>query len=212
MLYWLLMSKKTVLLLIIAIILVVLIIRTVFTGQKNYFNNPRITEQEPKTEIVLSKTLKTYTDPSGFAFSYPDNLSLINNEITDPKLYADLKLTAKGALGSLALKITESKFNKIEDWVKTNQATASSIPKEASLGNLKALEITTNGKLLLGALDSGVLFNIDLEFGDKKDLWVNVYKKVLEDFSFVSPNKENAVQGGTDTSDSVVFEEEETVE
>ena len=148
-----------------------------------------------------SKTVKPYTDPSGFSFNYPDNLSLTNNEATSSSTYADIQLTGSRLEGSLNLKITDSKFASLAEWLKSNSF---SNPKEVKLGNLKALEVATNQKLVLGALDSGVFFYIEIPMTDKS-FWMEVYNKVLADFSF-SPGSVN-----TATSD-VTFESEEIVE
>lgn len=197
------MSKKTLLLLILAIGLIVATGRLLFGQQKSFLTTPQGSPKELTKEIEPSKTLKSYTDPSGFTFNYPDNLSLVNNEAKDTITYADIQLTAKGVSGSLDLKISDSKFVSLDEWVKKNAL--SQAPKERNLGNLKALEITTSDKMLLAALDQGVLFTIDIPFGEKKDFWVDVYSKVLADFSFVS-------LGGAGSTDEVVFEGEEVVE
>lgn len=166
------------------------------------------TPQSPKevnseANMEPSKTLKTYADPSGFSFSYPDNLSLYNNELKDDNTYAELQLTAKGVEGRIILKIADSKLKSLDEG------------KEVKLGGLKAKELETEDKVVLKALDSGVLFNIE---ADKKDpstglrtsFWLSVYKTLVADFTFTQPQQESTISPGVD--DSISFEGEEVVE
>lgn len=179
----------------------ILIIKS--AGQKVSLQNPLITQPEKKQP---SNTFLQYSDPSGFSFSYPDNLSLTKNDIEDNSTYADLQLFSKEVSGSLSLKITDSKFASLEAWLKSNQITQT--PKEVKLGNLKALEVQLNDRLILGALDQGIFFNIEMP-AIEKDFWLPVYNKILADFSFALPG-ETASQGNT--AEDVTFEGEEVVE
>ena len=157
-------------------------------------------------EILPSKTFKSYSDPAGFSFNYPDNISLTNNDL-DGSTYSDLKLTINEVEGGLSFKITDSKFKSNQDWVKTVGTELNT--KEVNLGNLKALEIQKEDKLLLGAVDQGILFTVEVSLANKKDFWLEVYNKVISEFSFIT-----AVQPETTaaTSSEVSFDGEEVVE
>lgn len=213
------MSKKTFLLLAIVAFVVIVGIIVIINRPKNSPSSADsdlllVGKQQTNSVITPSETTKVYTDPSGFSFSYPDNLSLVNNELKDNNTYAQLQLTAKGVEGSLALKVADSKITNINEWVKTNKDATSPAPKEVKLGGLKALEIETTNKVLLGALDQGVLFVIEYPKGKDKDFWMKVYNKILLEFSFVPPTAEatTASESDTSSSDSVSFEGEEVVE
>lgn len=173
-----------------------------FYKSTNSLVNP-LSIQNKKAEP--SETLKEYSDPSGFSFSYPDNLSL-NTKESDETTYADLLLSSKDVSGSLSLKISDSKYKTLDEWTKLNRAAASGDPKEVKLGNLKALEITTADRLILGALDQGIFFNIEMPLIEK-DFWMKVYTEVLANFSF-SVSEQTQASGGSDVS----FEGEEVVE
>ena len=157
-------------------------------------------------QVEPSETSIDYSDPSGFTFSYPDNLSITKKE-TDTNTYADLQLFSKEVNGNLSLKIYDSKFKTLETWVKANQDATVGEPKEVKLGNIKAIEIKTADRLLLGALDQGIFFNIEMPLVEE-DFWMKVYSKILADFSFTAP------QANTDSSsdETVSFEGEEVVE
>lgn len=197
------MDKKTILLLFLAVGLIVGVLVWFFNPKKSILLTPQTNQQETNAQISPSKTLKAYTDPSGFSFNYPDNLSLVNNELKDESVYADIQLTAKGTDGSLGLKIADSELTSLESWVKTTKS--SQTPKEVKLGNLKALEVTTGDKLLLGAVDQGVLFTIEIPLAGDKDFWVSVYNTVLAEFTFSGG-------GVSSSSDDITFEGEEVIE
>lgn len=201
------MDKKTVWLLgaILGIIILGILILNPFK-QKSAGSAPGLSLQQA-AEITPSKTLKTYTDPSGFSFNYPDNLSLLNNELKAADSYAELQLTASGVSGSLVLKITDSKLTSLDEWVKDKNSTAEA-PKEMKLGSLKALQIKSNDKLLLGALDQGILFTIEIP---QEDFWKEVLNIVVADFSFIQPSSGEASAGDSGSSD-VTFDGEEVVE
>lgn len=197
------MNKKTILILIVAVGLVVtrLIVLNPI-GKKNPVSPAGQTSETKETKP--SETLKSYSDPSGFTLSYPDNLSLAKNDITDENMYADIQLTSKDLSGSLNLKITDSKLTTLDEWLKLNKG----ISKEVKLGNLKGMEVQTSDRLLMGALDKGVFFSIEMPLVEK-DFWMKVYDKVLISFSFASPESADS----TDTSaGDITFEGEEVVE
>lgn len=201
------MDKKTAILLILTLGIIAVVVKFVFFSPKSYLKTPQISLEKTKIKIEPSKTLKSYTDPSGFTFNYPDNLSLINNEATSSSTYTDINLIQKDINGSLNLKIVDTKFKSLDEWLKS---TSSQNSKEVKLGNLKALEVTNNDKILVAALDSGVLFTLEVPFADQKDFWMNVYSKVSEGFSFASPSANTAPQ--VDNSSDVSFEGEEVVQ
>ncbi len=204
------MSKKTLLLLTVAFLLIVGVGIFVFRTQpKSSLSNP-IVNQPDVIKTQPSETVKIYSDASGFSFSYPDNLSLVKNETTDPSSYADLKLTASGVEGSLNIKITDSKFSTLDDWIKSNYPAALPGAKEVKLGDLKAKEIKVNDKLLVAALDKGVLFTLEIPL--QQDFWIKVEEKVLAEFSF-APVSDTTSSGNSDSSpDAVSFEGEEVVQ
>ena len=197
------MTRKTIILLILGLGLIVLgVLAVKLLGQKNPATSTG-TNQQAVAKIQPSETLLEYTDPAGFSFSYPDNLSLTKNEQIDNSTYADIQLSSKEVNGSLNLNISDSKFASIDDWLKLNKGAE----KEARLGNLKALEVKTSDRLLLGALDQGIFFTIEMPLVEE-DFWMKVYNKILQEFTFVPPPQENTGF----SSDDITFEGEEVVE
>lgn len=202
MLYFNLMGKK-----IILIIIAVLITGLIWYV---FFNNPKSSPISPLSQggekPQPSKTVLEYVDPSGFSLSYPDNLSLEANKLDD-STYADLSLFSKDVNGSLKLKIIDSKFKTLDEWVKLNGKAGIGEVKEVELGNLKAMEIKTSDRLLLGSLDQGILFNIEIPLVEE-EFWMKVYSEVLSNFTFVSLTTASTNSSAEDIS----FEGEEVVE
>lgn len=198
------MGKRTIILLVLALVLVVGIAKVLlFSSSKTSLSNPSAGQETRMLETIPSETLKTYSDPSGFSFNYPDNLSLTTNELTDAT-YAEVQLSAKGVEGSLNLKITDSKFKTLEEWTKSIKDIEGT-PKEAKLGSLSALEVKTPQGIRLASIDQGVLFSIDVS-NSQNNFWNKVYSKLLADFSFAPPASADS------SSDDISFEGEEIVE
>lgn len=202
------MGKK-IIVLICLIGLAILLVLIFNPSKKSSLQAPLTSIINPPKIVIPSETFKEYVDPSGFSFNYPDNLSITNKEITDNSTYADLQLSSKDVNGSLSLKIADSKFKTLNEWLKSQQIPDSQTPKDIKLGNLPALEIQQPDRLLLGALDKSVLFTIEIP-AVEKDFWMKVYNKLLADFSFTTPDTTNT---SADTSSpDVSFEGEEVVE
>lgn len=203
------MGKKSLVITLSLVVILAGVLYMFFNPKKAAYVSPlSVNESKQPVEITPSKTLKEYIDPAGFSFNYPDNLSLVSNEPKSERVYSDVSLSAKGLTGQLKIEISDSNFKTLADWVKAN-ITDSATQKDAMLGTLKAIEITTSDRILLGALDLGILFTIDVPLAEKKDFWSEVYSQIIKDFSFVSPVA-NTGSGVSSVSD-VTFEGEEVV-
>lgn len=208
-------NKKLILIIgVVAILIVVGVLVSNPSQEKGSTNNNPLTSL-PKIikEAAPSETLKEYSDPSGFTFSYPDNLSLVNNKIEDDITYADIQLTSKEVSGSLSLRIVDSKYTTLDDWLKLNQGAAKEGSKEVKLGSVKASELKLNDRLLLGALDQKILFTIEVPLIEEA-FWTKVYNKVLAGFTFAPPEAAAAQTqvSVSSSSEDVTFEGEEVVE
>lgn len=209
MLYSKQMDKKIIAFGVIVVLIIVGVLLSFRNQQGNSLITPSLIQPFANGTVLPSETFNEYSDESGFSFSYPDNISIEKKEVEDNSTYANLQLNSKDVNGSLTLNISDTKITTLDEWVKKN--TTSLTPKETKLGNLKALEITLSDRLLLGALDQGVLFTIEMPLVEK-DFWMKVYQGVLKDFSFAPPAQE-AAQGSSNTlGDDVAFEGEEVVE
>lgn len=211
------MNRKTLILGVVSVLLIVGVIAFFILNPNK--GKTSLSEPETKKEATLSQTYIDYADPTGFSFSYPDNVSIANktseNEDTavDPSAYADLQLFSKDKSGSLNLKIADTKYKTREEWIKGNGLPETTVPTEKKLGELKAFEVRTKDRLMLAAIDQGVLFSIEMPLIEE-GFWGEVYNKVVTDFTFAPPQTEVAQTGGGAVSagEEVVFEGEEVVE
>lgn len=205
--------KKIGLVLVVGLIIIGLVF--FYTQQKNSSKNPLAGLTETTKEIKPSETFIDYSDPAGFSFSYPDNLSLKNSKAeseVDSDAYADLQLYSKDKSGSITLRIVDSEFATSAAWLKANNIPSTTVPVDKKLGELKAVEVKTGDRLLLGTIDQGVLFTVEMPLIEQ-DFWMKVYEKVLKDFTFAAPPVADSSQGTSDSSaDDVTFEAEEVIE
>lgn len=195
------MNKKILLVGFVVVILIAGVYLTVFNKPKKPISP--IADFQKVIRISPSETLKEYTDLAGFQFTYPDNISIQTNEGMGAATYADLQLFSKEISGSLNIKIADSSFKSIEEWLKLYKSPTS---KKSKLGDLDAVEIKTTDRLILAALDQGVLFSIEMPLLEE-DFWTKVYSQVVGNFSFAAPAT-SQVAGGSD----IVFEGEEVIE
>lgn len=171
-----------------------------------------VSTQATPAKILPSSTLKEYTDPSGFSFNYPDDLSLLKNETINEQIYADLQLRSKGAGESLDLKIEDTKLASVEEWFEENGRIANQA-KDVKWGELSAKSLEDKDKILIAAVDQGVLFTIDIFFGSHKDFWQKVSDPILTSFAFGSESSSGtSPQTGGGSEEDVIFEGEEVVE
>lgn len=187
--------------------LIVLVGVGIFLSRNHPENSLTTAIVQQKKVATPSDTFKEYSDPTGFSFNYPDNISIQSSEVIDASTYASLQLFSKDVNGSLNLVITDSKFSSLDSWVSLFKNATKEPPKELKLGNLRAVQIKTGDRLYLGALDQGVLFTVEVPLIEEA-FWMKVYDKVLTDFSFTSPQASQTA----DSSGSVAFEGEEVVE
>ena len=166
------------------------------------------------TEKLPSNTLKEYSDPSGFKFSYPEDTEIEIIDNSDNSVYSDLILTSPVATGSISLKVSDTKYKSIEAWKKDNKELTSGLEiQDAKLGDLAGISFGSKKKLTQIVFDQGIEFNIDVDLQTEKNYWENVYYSLINSFSFVS-NTTSTSNASVDTSSGsdVIFEGEEVIE
>lgn len=163
------------------------------------------------TKILPSSTLKEYTDPSGFSFTYPDDLSLMKKETADDLTYADLELKSKEVNGSLDLKIQDTKLTSAEEWFKESKKVGIE-GKQVQWGLLNGQSVEDKDGIIFAAVDQGVIFTMEVSYGGQKDFWQKVAEPILSSFAFNSETPQTTAQTGSTSSEDVIFEGEEIVE
>lgn len=177
--------------------------------------NDATLQVKQKTNQKNTTALKEYSDPSGFRFLYPPDLSVVveNNE-DDPNVYSSLKLKPSSGIGIIEINVNETNFTKLDDWIKANKIslTSSSI-KRTKLADLDAYQVPIQSQLVTGAFDQGALFTIVLTEPSNQSL-LSSYVKIINNFSFYQPAKTqtDTAVAAPDYSDIVDTETEEVIE
>lgn len=192
---------KKVLVVILGGFLLALIV--VFLIQKSKSLSPVSKSQMSPTKAPSSLVqLKSYTDPSGFSFEYPEIFLLTEKKITDQSIYAWIELTDPQKKGVISIKLEDSDLTKIDDWIGVGKM------KKVKLADLEAREFTEKNQITTVALDQGgVLISIIT------DPVLPVHQQIVSSFIFIQPP-----QTTTDVSTSgggegdIVFEGEEVIE
>lgn len=167
------------------------------------------------TSIIPKAKLTEYKDPSGFKFSYPENLKLQNKEIENQKIYSLLELTFLKDQGKIEIRVEDSQLTKIDDWFTNNkEATKPANIKKIKLADIEGRQFTQKDKFLTIALDQGALFTFTVTLGKEGKYWLDANNQILKSFQFILPeNTENNVPVGDESSEEdVIFEGEEIIE
>lgn len=198
------MSKKLILLLSV---LVILIISTMIflSRQKPKTLTPVSDKPVTSHQQPVTKT-KEYLDPSGFKFSYPENLKLTPKKIETETIYSDLLIKSPGKKGQISLKvedITEAVFNQL---IKNKNSIKTVIDE------VDAYQYQDKNNLITVAYDQGVIFKFVADQSQDKKYWFAVNKKILTSFRFVQPEQPATSNQQQTTEDDVIFEGEEVIE
>lgn len=196
--------------LVTGIILVAGTLGFLFISRQEKTPQTSISKPTTGTKKLPSSAPKEYADPSGFSFSYPDDLSLTKNEATDSATYADLKINSKEIDGSLNLKIQDTKLTSVEEWLKERDK-VSIEDNQIKWGSLNGQSLEDKNGIIFAAVDKGILFTMEVFYGDQREFWQKVYDEILSSFSFNSQVQETNQTGGSSAED-VVLEGEELLE
>ena len=154
----------------------------------------------PTPTAVPEVTLTTWTDPAGFSFQYPNDLS-VNTHEDDNVNYAHVELTSATHSGSIIV------------WA--SDVSAAWPPKvgtsiDTTLGGVAAKKIlisTPSAKLIVGAVSEGLVFKIEGTLTDKP-YWQTVEDGIVKTFTFTPDTQAPAAQ----SSSGDAVDEEEVVQ
>lgn len=207
------MNKKTVLIVLIAVG-AGLITVSLFTSDRSTPTQSPIISTSPAVKPassvpILSSKTKIYIDPSGFKFTYPDDINVEPKKTTDNSTYSHLILSSKKEKGTIGILIQDTSLKDSSAWVK-NLEKASPSPIPIALAELKGFKVTGKKTVDIGLVDQGVLYTITLD-SPSSTYWEKALEKVAGTFMFIPQNNTSAPStesGG----DDIFFEGEETIE
>ena len=170
-------------------------------------NNPLGISDEVQPTVAESVELKSYTDPSGFKFSYPENIQLDAKDVSkDNTLYADLVLTAPGKKGQLTIKVADATKTFFDESLKDKSTI------ETKLADIDAFQYQDKERLITTAYDQGVQFTFSTDLSQDKTYWFDTNKQILNAFEFAQPQAPAQSTGNSNSDGGVVFEGEEIIE
>ncbi len=174
-----------------------------------------ISEKKPiPSPTPTDKNLLTFTDPSGFEFHYPKELSVKKKDLLNARLYSSLELSSTGSAETITIQGEESSLNTIDDWFKgTNKTSVFGEIKKIKLADLDARQFQANNSKTTIALDQGVLFTLTTN-AKKESVLLKTYDTVIKSFKFIQPSPAIQNSSSTSSGDSsdVVDEGEEIIE
>lgn len=157
--------------------------------------------------------LITWEDPAGFSFSYPQKIEIDPHE-EDKENYAHLELTSLGHSGKIMIWVKETDYLEIEDWAEEEVIDGVQV-FDTELGGEPAKKIayTEPEKLVVAAIDVDALVLIEM-FPDEESYWQKIYNQILDSFTFIPLEGEEApapaTTGGGD--EGIIWEAEEVIE
>ena len=200
-------------LLLLTVLLVLVVIGIIKLGQKGekvvspIGDNQKTSEVNP---INLKTKLKTFEDPAGFLFKYPENLTIKINKTTDQSVFSSLTLTSKSEKGNISIEIVTSNLQSLEDWLSENNITAKR--QKIKLADLDAISFEQAGKVITTTVDIGTLLTFTVDYQKNKNYWLEVNKTILSTFAFSAPEEAPAGVSDSSADEDVIFEGEEVIE
>ena len=200
-------------LLLLTVLLVLVVIGIIKLGQKGekvvspIGDNQKTSEVNP---INLKTKLKTFEDPAGFLFKYPENLTIKINKTTDQSVFSSLTLTSKSVKGNITIEIVTSNLQSLEDWLSENNITAKR--QKIKLADLDAISFEQAGKVITTTVDIGTLLTFTVDYQKNKNYWLDINKTILSTFAFSAPEEAPAGVSDSSADEDVIFEGEEVIE
>lgn len=116
-----------------------------------------------ETPTPTPQELITWTDPAGFSFQYPKELSL-NKHDEDNQNYAHLEFTMKDHPGNLIVWAKDTNSTDVAKWVKSEKRFLNANSLDTTLGGKPGKKImvsTPSAMLITGTIDEGIVFTIE---------------------------------------------------
>lgn len=131
--------------------------------------------------------LATWTDPAGFTFQYPNDLT-INKHEEDNDSYAHVELSSPNHPGGIIVWAVDAKngVSDADSWVKQEKSFAHANVLDTTLGGVTAKKIlipAPEKKLIVGTVRDSIVFFIDGTLIDS-DYWSKVHDTITSSFAF----------------------------
>ncbi len=171
---------------------------------------PAVTPEPTPWPVTIWK------DDAGFSFDYPKELATNKHE-EDNDSYAHVELTQKDHVGSVIVWVKDLPrgVTTVESWAKQKIFEGATV-LDTTLGGRAAKKIlltTPAKKMLVGTVEDGLLFYVDVTLTDN-EYWTRVADIVTSSFAFTWDEAPKAAAGagsaGAGAGDDI--DEEETIQ
>jgi len=159
------------------------------------------------TSPQIQLTLKTYTNPSGFSFQYPESFILTEKKINDQSIYAWVELTHPQNKDVISIKLEDSALKEIDNWfTASGKKGIKGEIKKVKLADLDGRQFTDkeNQTTTLALDKGGVLISI---LGNP----LSVHQQIVSSFIFTQP-PQTTINTSGDGGGDVIFEGEEVIQ
>ncbi len=170
-----------------------------------------------QTQLQPTKSqaaLKEYSDPAGFRFLYPSDLNLVVEQSQDEEIYSSIKLKTSLTSEYISIKVTQTNFTKLDDWLRANKISPASLSiKRMTFAGVDAYQVPIQNQVITAGFDQGALFTFLITAPNNTSLRT-AYDTILSNFSFYAPEGSSVQESApvqTQSSD-VVSDGEEVIE
>ena len=155
---------------------------------------------------------KTWDDPAGFTFQYPERL-IINKHEEDNENYAHVELTDANHKGNVIVWVKDAPKGKnrkvvtsLSEWIESDTRFDSANILDTSLGGKPAKKILLQipqKMIIVGTVSDGLLFTIDGDLSDA-EYWTPLSSGIADSFKFTTPKDPETVSQPAGTSTQTV--------
>lgn len=182
------MNKRIVLIAVSGVTAAVVIVATTAflnSQKKKPLRAPVVSETTAAPTPTPVITTETYTDPSGFSFTYPSSIIVTPQKTNDEQTYADIEITATERPGTIHITIIDAPTTTLAQWMKKEKYTLDPrTVKEMSMGGVTASQFIAEGKIITAAIDQQILFTIIVDPQDNDDFWGEVNDGIISSLTF----------------------------
>lgn len=169
-------------------------------------------EKASGTPEIIAYKLLPYEDEAGFSFDYPDNLGIIEKEVSDSSVYSSLELSSKNFPGEkIIVRISDTASKNSSGWLEDNPPAGTLVTsEEITLDGMKGRDyiFTEPDRNLTIIVDSGILYYFEAPRDD--NYWTKALDEVKTSFKLVEEKNTASVQ--TTGGSSIIEEEEEIIQ
>ena len=202
------MSKEKRVYLVFLFVIVVVVIAALLIRRQATTNEDITPILE--TIKISTKEAVLFEDESGFSFKYYNDLTVTDITPDDDEHYSLLSVINNDKKELVRIKLADTKYKKLNDWLKSWEKEASVTAKlsgATALDNIAASNYSTENQLFTAAIDHEVLYLIETmnqELETKK-----LFELIIQSFKLDLPESRSPESG---TIDTTIYESEEVIE